>query len=81
MEAAQKYSFTYYSIKWDITGDLQKDGKCLEVILNARKILDQVQDDQRDQEYHRLYGKVLSNIGSYYYKLGQKKGACALEIV
>ncbi len=80
VEAAQKYSFTYYSIKWDITGDLQKDGKCLEVILNARKILDQVQDDWRDQEYHRLYGKVLSNIGSYYYKLGQKKGACALEM-
>lgn len=64
--AADKYSFIYYSVKWD----RKEDEKCLKVILKAREILDQVDEGQRDREYHILYGKVLSNIGSYYYKRG-----------
>src|SRR5699024_9502136 len=70
--AAQKYSFLYYVVKWD----KNEDDKCYEVILYAKKILDQMDRSQHDRKYHELYGKVLSNIGSYYYKLGAESKRC-----
>ena len=70
--AAQKYSFLYYVVKWD----KNEDENCYKVILYAKKILDQMDQSQHDWKYHELYGKVLSNIGSYYYKLGSESKRC-----
>lgn len=65
---AQKYSFLYYSVKWD----KNEDKKCYKIILHAKEILDQMDSEQQDGKYYELYGKVLSNIGSYYYKIGSE---------
>lgn len=65
-EAARRYSFIYYSVKWD----RDQDVKCYEVIQKAKRILDETEDEHKDKKYYELYGKVLSNIGSYFYKLG-----------
>lgn len=70
--AAQKYNFLYYTVKWD----KNEDEKCYRVILYAKKILDQMDQSYHDLRYHELYGKVLSNIGSYYYKLGSERKKC-----
>ena len=64
---AEKYNFLYYVVKWS------KDKKCYEIILNAKKILDEIDQSQRGRKYHDLYGKVLSNVGSYYYMLGSER--------
>lgn len=67
--AAQKYSFLYYVVKWD----KNEDKKCYDVIIRAKEILDQIDQSHHDWKYHELYGKILSNIGSYYYKLGSER--------
>lgn len=66
---AQKYSFLYYAVKWD----KNEKEKCYNVIVHAKKILDQIDQSYHDWNYHEVYGKVLSNIGSYYYKLGSER--------
>lgn len=63
---AKNYSFLYYVVKWD----KKETERCRRIILHAKAIMDQTDESERDQNDHDLYGKILSNIGSYYYKLG-----------
>lgn len=75
-ERAERSNFIYYSLKWDLEpGKEEKNKKILNVIVRAKEDVDQIPEQERDGKLHDLYGRILSNIGAYFYKLGDYKEA------
>lgn len=73
-ERAEKMNFLFYSVKWSVTlEDEDTNKRCLYYIMWAKKKLEEIPIEERDAKTHDLYGRVLSNIGAYYYKIGSEE--------
>ena len=58
-------------MKWAVTlEDDDTNMRCLDYIMRAKMKLEDIPLEGRDAKIHDLYGRVLSNIGAYYYKMG-----------
>ena len=73
-ERAEKMNFLFYSVKWAVTlEDDDTNKRCLDYIMRAKMKLEDIPLEGRDAKTHDLYGRVLSNIGAYYYKIGSEE--------
>lgn len=73
-ERAEKRNFLFYSVKWAVTlEDDDTNMRCLDYIMRAKMKLEDIPLEGRDAKTHDLYGRVLSNIGAYYYKMGSEE--------
>ena len=73
-ERAEKMNFLFYSVKWSVTLEDDYTNKhCLDYIMLAKEKLEGIPLEERDAKTHDLYGRVLSNVGAYYYKIGSEE--------
>lgn len=73
-ERAEKMNFLFYSVKWAVSLEEEDINKrCLDYIKRAKEKLEGIPLEGRDAKTHDLYGRVLSNIGAYYYKIGSEE--------
>lgn len=73
-ERAEKMNFLFYSVKWVVTlEDDDTNKRCLDYIMLAKEKLEGISLEDRNAKIHDLYGRVLSNIGAYYYKIGSEE--------
>ena len=73
-ERAEKMNFLFYSVKWSVTmEDEDTNNRCLYYIMLAKEKLEGIPLEERDAKTHDLYGRVLSNVGAYYYKIGSEE--------
>ena len=73
-ERAEKRNFLFYSVKWAVTlEDDDTNKRCLDYIMLAKEKLEGIPLEYRDAKINDLYGRVLSNIGAYYYKIGSEE--------
>lgn len=64
----------FYSVKWAVTlEDDDTNMRCLDYIMLAKEKLEGIPLEYRDAKINDLYGRVLSNIGAYYYKIGSEE--------
>ena len=71
---AEKMNFLFYSVKWSVTLEDDYTNKhCLDYIMLAKEKLEGIPLEERDAKTHDLYGRVLSNVGAYYYKIGSEE--------
>ena len=67
-------NFLFYSVKWSVTmEDEDTNNRCLYYIMLAKEKLEGIPLEERDAKTHDLYGRVLSNVGAYYYKIGSEE--------
>ena len=61
-------------MKWAVTlEDDDTNMRCLDYIMLAKEKLEGIPLEYRDAKINDLYGRVLSNIGAYYYKIGSEE--------
>ena len=73
-ERAEKMNCLFYSVKWSVTmEDEDTNNRCLYYIMLAKEKLEGIPLEERDAKTHDLYGRVLSNVGAYYYKIGSEE--------
>lgn len=73
-ERAEKMNFLFYSVKWAVSlENADTNKRCLDYIMLAKEKLEGILLEERDAKTHDLYGRVLSNIGAYYYKIGSEE--------